>query len=78
MENTSPNQEPTSWTAFASVQLSKQNSPYHSYHTMTLHWRHGVTEDEMRGIAVTESLKMKPGFSIDEILVGIAHFPGHP
>lgn len=35
----------------------------------------GLNEDEMRGVAVVEALKLKPGFSIDEVLVTIVSLP---
>lgn len=64
----------------AAVQLSRitplpGGGGYTSTRTMTLHYRRGVSEDEMRGIAVVEALKMKQGFSIDEVLITHAEIP---
>lgn len=65
--------------AIASVMLSKL-TPFAggqtTTHTMTLHHRAGVdNEDQMRGIAVREAMKIKPGFSVDDVLVTFVALP---
>lgn len=65
--------------AIAAVQLSKLTTfpgGHMTSHSMTLHHRAGITsENEMRGIAVEEALRIKPGFSIDQVLVTFASLP---
>lgn len=36
--------------------------------SLTLHVRFAASEDEAKGAAVAEALKMKPGFSVHEVL----------
>lgn len=36
--------------------------------TVTLHTRFAATEDEAKGSAVAEALKIKPGFGVTEVL----------
>ncbi len=54
--------------AIAAVQLSRITDST-SEVTMTLHWRRGISENEMRGIAIEEALTKKPGFSVAQVLV---------
>ncbi len=57
--------------AVASVLLSRWNGTVHTT-TQTLHWRRGVSDpDKMRGIAMEEAQKAKPGFSVDSIALDL-------
>lgn len=44
--------------------------------TLTQHWRQDVTEDEMRGIATKQALKMKPNMGIMEVVVSTVDIEG--
>ncbi len=54
--------------AIAAVRLSKREATS-TTHTMTMHYRTDVNENEMRGIAVEAAFKAKPGFSVDDVLI---------
>lgn len=67
--------------AIAAVQLTKLTpfpGGHTTSHTLTLHHRAGVSdEDQMRGIAVREAMELKPGFSVEQVLVTFASLPNN-
>jgi hypothetical protein len=69
---------PCSVLAIACVLLQKQDGTALTT-SMTQHWRVGIDdENQMRGIAVAEALKMRPGMAVADVLTAIIRIPNLP
>jgi len=61
--------------AIACVLLQKQDGTALTT-SMTQHWRVGIDdENQMRGIAVAEAIKAKPGMAVLDVLTAIIRIP---
>jgi hypothetical protein len=61
--------------AIACVLLQKQDGTALTT-SMTQHWRVGIDdENQIRGIAVAEAIKAKPGMAVLDVLTAIIRIP---
>jgi len=62
--------------AIASVLLQKQEGPTVTTSMAQYYWKNGIeNEDQLRGVAIKEAFKDKPGMSVIGVLTNIIRIP---